>query len=110
MFEESRLVYSYKSLNLILTYCIVGIISLFAAMCGFAALDRNGIAHSLKFSAIMDATRSGDLAFVTKDCGLGKLPLDREAKRTTMRFGVLEHVTKGDTHSVGFVIVEDISR
>lgn len=92
LFEESQLVYAYKPSNLILTYSIVGTISLFAVMCGFAALDRNGIAHSLKFSAIMDATRSTDLVFVTKDCGLGKLPLDQEAKRTKMRFGVLQDV------------------
>ena len=110
LFEESQLVYSYKPLNLILTYCIVGTITLFAAMCGFAALDRNGIAHSLRFSAIMDATRSADMAFVTKDCGLGKLPLEREARRTKMRFGILQDVMEDDTHSVGFVLAEDTSR
>jgi hypothetical protein len=79
-------------------------------MCGFAALDRNGIAHSVKFSAIMDATRSADLVFVTKDSGLGKLPLEREARTTKLKFGVLEGAMEGDTHSVGFVLAEDISR
>lgn len=110
LFTPSQLVYEYNPFNLILTYCVVGIISLIAAMCGFAALDENGIAHTLRFSAIMDATRSSDLVLVTNDCGLGMMPMDREAETTKLRFGPLKDVTEGDTHRVGFVLAdEDIS-
>ncbi len=76
-------------------------------MFGLAALEENGIAHSRTFSAIMDATRSPELAKVTKDCGLGMMPLDKQAEKTKLRFGVLKGVKEGDSHRVGFRLAEE---
>jgi hypothetical protein len=80
-------------------------------MFGFAAIDENGVAHSLKFSAIMDSTRSAGLAFVTTDCGLGMAPLGKEAEKTRLKFGALKNVVDGDEHRVGFVVADgDVPR
>jgi hypothetical protein len=68
------------------------------------AIDENGVTHSLKSSAIMDSTRSAGLAFVTADCGLGMAPLEKEAEKTRLKFGVLKSVADRDEHHVGFIV------
>ena len=107
LLTPSRLLYIYDSTNLILTYCIVGALALVAVMFGFAALDENGVVHSLKFSAVMDSTRSPGLSSVTKDYGLGAVPIDKQAQRTVLKFGPLRSVKEGDSHLVGFVLAYD---
>jgi hypothetical protein len=106
LYTPSQLVYTYDPINLILTYVVVGVVSLVAVMFGFAALDENGVAHSLKFSAILDTTRSPELAAITKDCGLGTVPLDKQAEKTKLKFGVLRGVGDRDSHRVGFVLAD----
>ncbi|PSN67106.1 hypothetical protein BS50DRAFT_676739 [Corynespora cassiicola Philippines] len=106
LFEPSEILYVYEPRNLIITYVCTGLVSLIAVMFGIAALHENGVAHSLKFSAIMDATRSPELATITGDCGLG-MPIDKTAGQTKLRFGLLEGVKEGDSHKVGFVLAEE---
>jgi hypothetical protein len=87
LFTPVQLVYEYIPRNPIPTYVVVGVVSLISVMCEFAVLDENGITHSLKFSVILDTTRSPDLALMLSGCGLGVEALRKTARATKLTFG-----------------------
>jgi hypothetical protein len=82
-------VYQYNSRNLILSYSIAVGVTIFCIIIGTYATITNGVSHSSSFSAMIATTRNPQLDRLVEGSSLGALPLDREMRKTKLKFGEL---------------------
>ncbi|KAH8685694.1 hypothetical protein BGZ60DRAFT_522978 [Tricladium varicosporioides] len=80
-------IYLYDAKNLVISYSIAALFTLFVLTIGFLSLKFNGVAHSTSFSAIIATTRNAELDAVSKGHSLGALPAGLQGVR--LRFGEL---------------------
>jgi hypothetical protein len=82
-------VYQYNSRNLILSYSIAVGVTLFSIIIGAYATITNGVSHSSSFSAMIATTRNPQLDRLVEGSSLGALLLEKEMRRTKLKFGEL---------------------
>lgn len=80
--------YSYDSRNLLVSYSIAISLTLLCAVIGFFALQYNGVAHSVAFSAIVSTTRNDDLLAMSTGHSLGAMPAHH--MKLKIRFGEIK--------------------
>ncbi|TEY50434.1 hypothetical protein BOTCAL_0276g00150 [Botryotinia calthae] len=87
--SDTRNIYIYHPLYLILSYGIGFLLASLAALTGLYSIYTNGVSHSNSFSAIMLTTRNADLDILARGKSLASDPLPENIKNTRLRFGLL---------------------
>lgn len=104
-------VYQYNCGNLVLSYGIALLFTGLIVSLGFYFLDRNGVAHSTTFSALITTARNSQLDQLSKGNSLGALPLGEKTMNVKLRFGELPEFTGdwdvGNKH-LGFGFADDV--
>ncbi|CZR61875.1 uncharacterized protein PAC_11772 [Phialocephala subalpina] len=79
-------IYQYNSLNLILSYGVAIAVAILSIAIGTYVTIQNGVSHSTSFSATIATTRNVQLDRLVEGSSLGALPLDRDVRKTKVRF------------------------
>ncbi|TGO21985.1 hypothetical protein BPAE_0189g00170 [Botrytis paeoniae] len=87
--SDTRYVYVYHPLYLVLSYSIGFFLASLSGAIGLYSIYVNGVSHSNSFSAIMLTTRNSDLYTLAKGKSLRSDPLSKSIKNTKLRFGLL---------------------
>lgn len=95
-FSQIRNVYAYESDGLFISYGIAFLLASIAVGGGMASFFRNGVCHSIAFSAILSTTRNPDLDALTTGQSLGTVPLSKAFEKTKLKFGALGTAEAGD--------------
>jgi len=69
--------------------------TLLGLVMGVYSFLRNGVVHSLSFSAVIATTRNPELDELWKGNSLGAVPLHREIEETRLKFGVVRRGLQG---------------
>ncbi|KAF7881076.1 uncharacterized protein EAF02_006967 [Botrytis sinoallii] len=83
--SDTRNVYVYHPLYLVLSYSIGFFLASLCGAIGFYSMHVNGVSHSNSFSAIMLITRNADLDILAREKSLGSDPLPKSIKNTKLR-------------------------
>jgi hypothetical protein len=83
-------IYRYDSRNLIISYTIGIVATIFAVIVGVMSIYSNGVCHSTSFSAIMTSTSvNHQISELSRGQPLGVKPLSRTVAEKKLRLGVI---------------------
>ncbi|MCJ1467049.1 hypothetical protein MMC07_005671 [Pseudocyphellaria aurata] len=81
--------YSYEYHNLVLAYGLAIFITLLSIILGWSAVVSNGMSYDFTVSSIIGTSQNPDLADLFRHQTPGAQPLDRQIRKTKLRFGAV---------------------
>ncbi|MCJ1469699.1 hypothetical protein MMC07_008335 [Pseudocyphellaria aurata] len=86
---QSRNEYSYEYHNLVLAYGLAIFFTLLSIILGWSAVVSNGMSYEYTVSSIIGTSQNPDLADLFRHQTPGAQPLDRQIRKTKLRFGAV---------------------
>ncbi|MCJ1468134.1 hypothetical protein MMC07_006762 [Pseudocyphellaria aurata] len=95
--SEPRNEYSYEYHNLVLAYGLAILFTLLSVILGWSAVVSNGMSYDFTVSSIIGTSQNPDLADLFRQQTPGTQPLDRQIRKTKLRFGAVAPRLSGNS-------------